>query len=318
MVALGGNAILRPGQQGTIAEQTRNVELAAEQLADLVAAGVDVVVTHGNGPQVGDALLRNELAASALPPLPLSSLVAQTQGQIGTMVELALRRAFLRRRLDRPVITVLTHARVDRQDPAFSEPSKPVGRFYPDLQTARLTDRDPEAVWHEVPGTGWRRMVPSPTPLEILEVDVIRALVRRACVIAAGGGGIPVCREGSGDFRPVAAVIDKDATSSLLAVALRADVLLILTAAPAVALNFAQAGQRYLREASVAELREYMRAGHFGRGSMAPKVQAACDFVTATRGRCTIAGLLEARAALDGRAGTRITATTFHPKGGIA
>lgn len=317
VVALGGNAILRPGEAGTTAEQERNVDLAAEQLADLVARGADLIVTHGNGPQVGNAMLRNEMAAAELPPLPLATCVAQTQGQIGTMIELALRRSFRRRRIDRPVATLVTHVVVDRDDPGFVQPSKPVGRLYPDLQAARLTDRDPDAVWMEVPGTGWRRVVASPAPREILELDTVRSLAGRACVIAAGGGGIPVCREESGALRPVPAVVDKDAASSLLARALRADLFLILTAVPGVALNFGRPDQQFLRELTVPQLRAYQQQGQFGQGSMAPKVQAACEFVASTGRPCVIGSLLEAHAALEGRSGTRIRGAA-RQSGGIA
>lgn len=304
VAALGGNAVLRPGQAGSFAEQRRNVATAARQLARLAARGADLVIVHGNGPQVGEALLRVELAADRVPPLPLASLVAQTQAHLGTLIQLALQREFRRHRIDRPVAALVTHVLVDPSDPAFERPTKPIGRFFPDLATARRSTRDPRARWQEFPGLGWRRVVPSPAPHAVLELPVIRRLVAAGvCVIAAGGGGVPVAGD---DLEPVAAVVDKDAAACLLAVGLRADRLLILTAVPGVALDYGRPGQRFLRRVRVDELRRHLDDGRFEEGSMAPKVRAACRFVSERGCPSAIAALGHAEAAFEERAGTLV------------
>ena len=302
VVALGGNALQPPSRLGDEDEEQRQTDAAAAELAELAAAGAHLVVTHGNGPQVGNALLRSELAAAQVPPLPLPLCVAQTQGEIGTRIALALRRALDARRVPLPVVTILTHVVVRQDDPGFALPDKPVGRFYASMDDARRADPDPAAKWVEVAGHGYRRVVPSPHPQRIVELEAIATLVGHACVVAAGGGGIPV----DGGYRRLSAVLDKDASSSLLATALGADTLLILTDVAGVALDFGRPSERYLRQVTAGELRTFLAQGQFGSGSMAPKVRAACDFVDATGRPCVIAELGSAHAALLGRVGTRI------------
>jgi carbamate kinase len=293
VVALGGNALIGPGERGTAAEQLAKLRSTA---ASISAALVDVrhlVITHGNGPQVGNELLRQERAAEEAPPLPLWLAVAQTQAEIGALIEAAF---------EPPVACVLTHVRVDPGDPAFSRPTKPIGPFYSE-ERARELERD--RGWQVVhdSGRGWRRVVPSPEPLDVVELAAIRALLDSgSTVVACGGGGIPVT-DGDG-LRGIDAVIDKDRASALLATALQAERLLILTAVPAVARGFGTPEQEDLRELTVAEAEEL--APELAEGSMRPKVEAAAAFVRATGGEALITSAEALGDALGGLAGTRI------------
>jgi carbamate kinase len=290
VVALGGNALVGPGQRGTAAEQLGNLREAARALRPVIAGG-PVVITHGNGPQVGNALLRQERAAEEAPPLPLWLAVAQTQAEIGALIEAAF---------PPPVACVLTHVLVDDADEAFSRPTKPVGPFY-SAERARELER--ERGWKVVgdAGRGWRRVVPSPTPLEVVELDAIKTLVAHAItVVACGGGGIPV----GGALNGVDAVIDKDRASALLATELPAERLLILTAVPAVYEGFGTPGRRELRELSPSGAERLLR--NLPEGSMRPKVEGAAAFVRATGGEALITSAEALADALEGRAGTRI------------
>jgi carbamate kinase len=290
VVALGGNALIGSGERGTAAEQLANLRATARALAPVLAGGDRLVITHGNGPQVGNELLRQERAADEAPPLPLWLAVAQTQAEIGALIEAAF---------PPPVACVLTHVRVDPDDEAFSRPTKPIGPFYSE-ERARELER--ERGWEVVgdSGRGWRRVVPSPTPLEIVELDSIRTLLDRATVVACGGGGIPV----DGAMQGVDAVIDKDRASALLATELPAERLLILTAVPAVYEGFGTPGQKELRELSPAGAERLLR--DLAEGSMRPKVEAAASFVRATGGEVLITSADTLADALEGQAGTRI------------
>ena len=293
VVALGGNALIGPGERGTAAEQLANLRTTATALAAALDRDDRVVITHGNGPQVGNELLRQERAAAEAPPLPLWLAVAQTQAEIGALVEATF---------PPPVACVLTHVRVDPDDPAFARPTKPIGPFYAE-ERARELERD--RGWRVVydSGRGWRRVVPSPEPLEVVELPAIRALLESgSTVVACGGGGIPVA-DGEG-LRGIDAVIDKDRASALLASALQADRLLILTAVPAVARGFGTPDQQELRELGVAEADEL--APELAEGSMRPKVEAAAAFVRATGGEALITSAETLSEALAGRAGTHI------------
>jgi carbamate kinase len=293
VVALGGNALIGPGERGTAAEQLANLRATAASLAAALGRDERVVITHGNGPQVGNELLRQERAAEEAPPLPLWLAVAQTQAEIGALIEAAF---------PPPVACVLTHVRVDPDDPAFARPTKPIGPFYPE-QRARELERD--RGWRVVQdsGRGWRRVVPSPQPLEVVELPAIQALVESgSTVVACGGGGIPVA-DGAG-LRGIDAVIDKDRASALLASALHANRLLILTAVPAVTRGFGTPDQEELRELTVAEADEL--APELAEGSMRPKVEAAAAFVRATGGEALITSAEALSEALAGRAGTHI------------
>jgi carbamate kinase len=293
VVALGGNALIGPGERGTAAEQLGNLRATATALAAALDFDERVVITHGNGPQVGNELLRQERAADEAPPLPLWLAVAQTQAEIGALVEATF---------PPPVACVLTHVRVDPDDPAFARPTKPIGPFYPEDRARELERERGWRVVHDS-GRGWRRVVPSPEPLEVVELPAIQALLESgSTVVACGGGGIPVA-DGEG-LRGIDAVIDKDRASALLASALRADRLLILTAVPAVARGFGTPDQQELRELGVDEADEL--APKLAEGSMRPKVEAAAAFVRATGGEALITSAEALSEALAGRAGTHI------------
>lgn len=299
VVALGGNALIRPGERGTAAEQRANLREACEALRPLVAGG-DVVVTHGNGPQVGNELLRHERAAGEAPALPLWLAVAQTQAEIGALLESELAAT-----AGRPVACVLTHVVVSPDDPAFAQPTKPIGPFYTQAQAAELAR---ERGWQLVAeaARGHRRVVPSPRPLEVVEADAVRALLAAGHVpVSCGGGGIPVV-ETSGRLLGVDAVIDKDRTSAVLALALDAARLVVLTEVPALLRAFGTPRQDEVRTITVRDADAL--APTLPPGSMRPKLESCAAFVRAT-GRTALITSADALAdALDGRAGTTVTA----------
>jgi carbamate kinase len=298
VVALGGNALMRPGERGTAAEQRANLRVVCEALRPLLAED-ELVITHGNGPQVGNELLRHERGAAEVPPLPLYLAVAQTQAEIGALIESELAPV-----AGRPVACLLTHVVVDEHDPAFSEPTKPIGPFYDEARAKELEgDRGWEIV-HDS-GRGWRRVVPSPLPLDVVELDAIRSLVRGGAIaVACGGGGIPVAQR-NGRLAGLDAVIDKDRASSLLARELGADRLVILTEVPAVYRNFGTDSQEELRSLGLDEASALVP--DLASGSMRPKVEAAVDFARQTGHEALITSPAALGAALDGEAGTRIT-----------
>jgi carbamate kinase len=297
VVALGGNALLRAGDRGTAAEQLARVREAVAALEPLLVE--PLVLTHGNGPQVGNELLRQERAAHEVPPLPLHLAVAQTQAEIGALVARALRE-----RTTRPVACVLTHVAVDRGDPAFRTPQKPVGPFYDDA-TADTLRRGHGWTMAAEDGRGWRRTVASPAPLEIVELPAVRALVAAGTiVVACGGGGIPVIREPGGGFAGVDAVIDKDRASGLLAAALGASRLVILTDVDSVRRAFGTPAEERIGELAAEEARSL--AGQLPAGSMRPKLEAAAAFVAATGGEALVTSAQGLRRALAGAAGTWI------------
>jgi carbamate kinase len=298
VIALGGNALMRAGERGTAAEQLANLREACASLIPLLD-DPEVVVTHGNGPQVGNELVRQERAADEVPPLPLYLAVAQTQAEIGALMETELRVV-----AGRPVACVLTHVRVDEADPAFAEPTKPVGPFYAQEQAERL-ERD--RGWRLKPdaGRGFRRVVPSPAPLEIVELDAIKALLAAGtCTIACGGGGIPVTAR-NGRLSGIDAVIDKDYASALLARELGAHRLVILTDVSAVLRGFGTEDEEEVRTLSPADAEALL--AELAEGSMKPKVEASLDFVRATGGEALITSPAALGEALARRAGTLIT-----------
>ena len=298
VVALGGNALMRPGERGTAAEQRANLRDVCEALRPLLGEP-ELVVTHGNGPQVGNELLRHERAADEAPPLPLYLAVAQTQAEIGALIESELAPV-----AERPVACLLTHVVVAEDDPAFSSPTKPVGPFYDEARAKELERDRGWQVVHDA-GRGWRRVVPSPQPLEIVELEAIRALVGTGTiVIACGGGGIPVSRR-DGRLPGVDAVIDKDRASSLLARALGADRLVILTEVPTVYRGFGTGQQEELRRLSVDEAEALV--AELEPGSMRPKVEASAAFVRATGHEALITSPAALGEALEGEAGTLIS-----------
>ena len=297
VVALGGNALMRPGERGTAAEQRANLRAACEALRPLLDEG-ELVVTHGNGPQVGNELLRQERAADEVPALPLYLAVAQTQAEIGALVESELAPV-----AGRAVACLLTHVVVAEDDPAFETPTKPVGPFYDEARAKELERERGWQVVHDA-GRGWRRVVPSPAPLEVVELDAIRALLGAGTIaVACGGGGIPVARR-DGRLAGVDAVIDKDRASAVLARALDVDRLVILTEVPAVYRGFGSKHQQELRELSVEEAEAL--AGELEAGSMRPKVEASAEFVRETGNEALITSPTALADALAGDAGTRI------------
>jgi carbamate kinase len=305
VVAIGGNSLIRAGEKGTIAEQMVNVRRTADALVSLIQDGYSLVVTHGNGPQVGAALLRSERAADEAYRLPLDVCVAATQGEIGYLLQQALTDRLSKAGLRRPVVSLLTQVVVAKDDPAMSRPTKPIGPFYTQRDAESRRDRFGWAVVDDA-ARGWRRVVPSPQPLEIIEEAAIRSLVATgALVIACGGGGIPVVRE-DGYFRGVDAVIDKDSASVLLALQIRADLLIISTDAEFVYLNYRKADQRPLERVDAAELRRHYEAGQFPPGSMGPKVAAALRFVESGGQRALITTYERLGEAMHGRSGTHV------------
>ncbi len=305
VVAIGGNALVR-GRDTSVDAARASIAETADHLAAMVSAGWSLAVTHGNGPQVGFGLLRSEAAAHVAPRLPLDVIGAQTQGSIGYLLQQALDNALARRGLVQRVLTVVTQTVVDPADAAFRHPTKPIGPFYRAFEADELRQRG----WAmaEDAGRGWRRVVPSPEPLEIVEAPIVRALIRGGIiVIAAGGGGIPVVRRETG-YEGVEAVIDKDATSAVLARDLGASLLVFTTAVDRVALDFGTPKERQIGNMTVAEARRHLTEGQFPPGSMGPKVAAAIQFVDGGGELAVITTAHAVGDALAGEAGTRIVA----------
>ncbi len=304
VMALGGNAILRSKELNSYEEQFENVRRTCHQVAALIHEGTQVVLTHGNGPQVGNLLIQNEAAADLVPSVPLDVCGAETQGQIGYMLSQALRNELRALGAHRPVVTILTQVLVDADDPAFAQPTKPVGPFLP-REVAERRMRDKGETWAEIDTRGWRKLVASPQPRGMVEIDAIAMLVDRgAVVVASGGGGVPVLRRPDGRLRGVEAVVDKDTAAYRLAIELRADVLLILTDVPGVAVNFGKPDQRFLGRVTLEEMEDHLVREPFSSGSMGPKVRAAYRFVREGGRQATICALEDALTGLRGEAGT--------------
>jgi carbamate kinase len=307
LLALGGNAMTAPDGSATPAAQIEAVGVAMRAAAALVAAGHELVITHGNGPQVGNILVKNELAAHVVPPVPLDWCGAQTQGTLGFTILNALDQALADAGAVRPVAALVTRTLVDRDDPHFTHPSKPIGRYLPREQAQALIDHG--QVWEDRGEKGWRRIVASPEPLEVIDVGPVRALLEAGhVVVAAGGGGIPVVREPDGRLRGVEAVIDKDLTAALLAGTLEADVLVIATDVDHAAVDWGTPRQRELGRVTLAELCRYAVDGQFASGSMGPKVDAATRFVAGGGPRSVITSLTHITDAVEGTFGTVIEA----------
>ncbi len=305
VVALGGNAIQKPGQDGTAEEQFANISSTCGQLAQLLISGYQLVLTHGNGPQVGAILLQNEAAREQVPPMPLDICGAQSQGFIGYMFQQALKSELQKRDLYNPVVSVVTQTQVDSEDPAFDNPTKPIGSFYSE-EEAQTMQQQGIAV-NEDAGRGYRRVVASPDPQAIVEIDAIAKLVQdEVIVIASGGGGIPVTKKGK-ELHGIEAVIDKDLAANRLAQDVGADILLILTDVAQVQLNYGTEEEKPIKKMTVEEAEQYQREGHFKEGSMKPKVLAGMRFArTNPEGRAIIAGLNCAVDAVEGKSGTEI------------
>jgi carbamate kinase len=305
LVAVGGNALIRAGQRGTAQEQFQNAVDTANVVIKLIKAGHRVVLTHGNGPQVGASLVRSELAAAHAYRLPLDCSVASTQGEIGYVLQYAMWQAMQNERLDTPVVSLVTQVLVSSTDPAFQKPSKPIGPFYTRDEAVRYRDL---FGWDmiEDPSRGFRRVVASPEPKGIVELEAIRACVDRGLVvIAAGGGGVPVFNDHD-ISKGVEAVIDKDHTSAILASQLRADVFAITTDEDGVYLDYGKPTRRLLDRLSIEDCRLYLEAGEFPEGSMAPKIRAAMIFLDRGGDTALITDAAHLLGAIDGHGGTRI------------
>jgi carbamate kinase len=305
VIAIGGNSLSRAGEPRTLAEQLRNARVTCDGVAEVLAMGWRVVLTHGNGPQVGDALLRAERARAELPELTLDGCGAETQGLIGYLLQQSLDNALAARGMARTVASIVTQVVVDPADPAFREPTKPIGPFYDEEEAGRRI-RDLGWEMQEDSGRGWRRVVASPTPVEVVELGAIRAcLAAGAVVIAGGGGGIPVVRR-DGALEGVEAVIDKDRTSALLARCLSAELLMFSTGVERVAWHYGAADERPLDRLSWSQAMQYLRQGEFPAGSMGPKIEGALEFLREGGHRAIVTSPERLAEAVRGRAGTVI------------
>lgn len=306
-MALGGNAMTSPDGSATPDAQREAVEGAMERVADLVAGGARVALTHGNGPQVGNLLIKNQLAAHVVPPVPLDWCGAQTQATIGMLILNALEGALAARGAARPVGVVVTRTLVDAADPAFGAPTKPVGRYFPEAEARRFMALGQS--WTQVGERGWRRVVASPEPLEIIDAPAVDTLMAAGyVVVSAGGGGIPVVRDDGGALHGVEAVIDKDLAAQVLARHIGAGTLVIATNVDHVMTGFGTAKARPIGRTTPADLRRLADAGEFAAGSMGPKVEAALRFIAAGGRRATISSLGLIADAAAGKAGTIIEA----------
>ncbi len=307
VIALGGNALQEAGQPATAEAQLEVVEKTSEYIAKIIESGYQVVIAHGNGPQVGRIVLQNEYAVPVSPAMPFDVCGAMSQGMIGYHIQQGLSKVLKKRGTKKEVVTVVTQVVVDQNDPKFKNPSKPIGPFYSEEEAKRIA-AEKGYVMKEDAGRGWRRVVASPLPTEIIELDAVKCLVDNGfIVVTVGGGGIPVVRNAAGDIEGTAAVIDKDLASEKLAEDLDADALVILTAVEKVSIRYNKPDQKDLDTLSVAEAKQYIAEGHFAPGSMLPKIEAAVKFVESKKGRkAIITSLDKALEALGGKAGTTL------------
>ncbi len=306
VVALGGNALIKKGQKGNIHEQFANTRSSLNAIIALVKKDFKIVITHGNGPQAGHELIKNEMAEGQVPPLPLGVIDASTQGWIGYMIEQSLQNRLHLENIEKDVVTIVTQVLVDKNDPSISNPTKPVGPFYKKEDLPKLKEKG--WVIREDAGRGYRRVVPSPIPLEIVEKKIIKKIVDSGTlVIAAGGGGIPVYRQEDGTLEGFDSVIDKDRASAVLAREIGADTFIILTGVDKVSLNFNKPNQVDIDHMTVKEAVKYYDEGHFAKGSMAPKIEAAINFLKNGGKRVIISSIENGSKAIEGKTGTLIT-----------
>ncbi len=308
VVAVGGNSLITDAKHQSVPDQMRAARRTCMHIAAMIEKGWKVVVTHGNGPQVGFILRRSELSRHELHDVPLDSCGADTQGAIGYDIQQALYNEFRLRGIAKQAVTVVTQVLVDRNDPSFTHPTKPIGSF---MDEAAAKERQRNDRWDVVEdaGRGWRRVVASPMPLEIIEKDaIVRLLEADFTVIAVGGGGIPVVENEKHELVGTAAVIDKDHASALLASSIGADLFLISTAVEKVALNYGKPNQRWLDTLTLEEAREYLGEGHFAKGSMAPKIEAVISYLEHGGREALVTNPENVERALEGKTGTRITA----------
>jgi len=306
VIAVGGNSLISDSKHESIPDQSHAAEITAQHIADIVASGWRVVVTHGSGPQIGFILRRSELALDEVSPVPMDYAAADLQGAIGYMFQRALYNEFHKRHIEKRAIAVVTQVLVDRDDPAFRNPNKPIGS-YMDEATAQRRARELGWTVMEDAGRGWRRVVPSPRPKSILDLKPMRDLLRAGyTVIGCGGGGIPVIEDDAGELSGLEAVIDKDYASSLLASELGADIFVISTGVEKVAINFGRPGEKWLERLTTSEARNFDEQGHFAEGSMAPKVRAIIDYVDHTGATGLITNPPNIGRGLSGATGTQI------------
>ncbi|MCO1603942.1 carbamate kinase [Desulfosporosinus nitroreducens] len=309
VVAIGGNSLIRDNAHESVEDQYQAVVETAKHIVGMIEQGYEVIVTHGNGPQVGFILRRSEIAkdVAAMHQVPLVSCGADTQGAIGYQIQQAMDNEFKKRGMDKTAVTIVTQVVVSENDPAFQKPTKPIGSFYTKEQTAEIQKANPSWVMIEDAGRGYRRMVASPLPQEIVEKNVINKLVRDGyCVISVGGGGIPVIKSEDGSLRGVDAVIDKDFATSLLAADIKADVLIISTGVPTVYLNYGKPNEKALDKVTLAELKQYVAENHFAPGSMLPKIQAVISFLENGGKEAIITNPESLEEAVAGKTGTHI------------
>jgi len=309
VLAIGGNSLIKDEQHKTVEDQYQAICETAERIVDIIEDGYEVIVTHGNGPQVGFILRRAEIAQEKekMHPVPLVICGADTQGSIGYYLQQALDNEFRRRGIPKKAATVITQVEVDKNDPSFQNPTKPIGAFYDRDQAKTMKEQHPDWVFVNDAGRGYRRVVPSPLPQRILEKGVIELLVKNGyCVIAVGGGGIPVVKNDQGNFEGVDAVIDKDYASSLLATELNADLFIISTAVDKVCLNYGKPGEQPLDKLTITETKKLIDEGHFAPGSMLPKIRAVLNYLEHGGKQGIITSPRYLRKALKGDAGTHI------------
>ena len=306
VIAVGGNSLIIDEEHQTVSDQYRAAVRTMEHIAGVIERGFDVVITHGNGPQVGFILLRSDYAREILHPVPLDSCIADTQGAIGYNFQMAFGNELRKRGVEKPVVTIVTQVVVDKNDPAFKNPTKPIGPFYTIEEALKRKESEGWDVMEDA-GRGWRRVISSPVPTEIVEIDVIKKLVDNGVVvIAVGGGGIPVIQDEKGNFQGVSAVIDKDHASALLASKLNVDLFIISTAVEKVLLNFGQANEKPLDRITVEQAKRYIQEGHFKPGSMLPKIKAVINFLENGGKEAWITTPDHLEDALDGKTGTQI------------
>ncbi|MFQ6677460.1 MAG: carbamate kinase [Fidelibacterota bacterium] len=309
VIALGGNAIKPVGEEGTSDDQFKNIALTCDQLVNMNKEGYLMILTHGNGPQAGNLLIQQEEGSDLVPSMPLDVVDAMTQGEIGYMFQNQLRNAFHRDGRDIPIATVITQMIVDEHDPNFKNPSKPVGPFYTEDEAMALQQNKGYVVKEVSPGIekSWRRVVPSPDPVNLVEAEAIKVLLdNRVIVITSGGGGIPVIRGESGELSGIEAVVDKDKAGQRLAEIVHGDIFLVLTDIDQVYLNFGTPQQIPLGKISISEAKKYLKEGQFPSGSMAPKVEACIAFIENGGQRSIISSVEKMMDALGGKAGTEI------------
>ena len=304
VVALGGNALLREGEKATVSTYIRNLSVACRSICDIIEMGYRVVITHGNGPQVGNIYLQQEMSKSEIPPMPLDVCGAMSQGMIGYLIQNTLENELMRRGIDLKVYVILTRVLVDKEDPAFTNPTKPIGPFYSEKEKEKLKEKG--WILKKQPNGLWRRVVPSPDPLSILEIDCIKKLLEIQCIIVAvGGGGVPVTLE-RGTLHGIEGVVDKDLSSEILASEINADILLILTNVDYVYLNYGSTNQIPIRKIQLQKLKELYIKGIFPPGSMGPKILSAIRFIEKGGKRAIITSIENAAEAISGNKGTQI------------